>query len=124
MTVDGLLEYEIPVEGRFARLHVDIRNHELRSVNREWRCPQELAVAAVENEDSTGLANRHDDVTLLSSRHRRVDPLHEARIGIEPRSKQSPFMRVVRIPVVAGQMLVIPRELAGVRIQGDSRVAI
>ena len=48
--------------------------------------------------------------------HVRVDPLHVPRIGIDDRADQRLLLVDVHVPVVAGQMLVVPDELARVGV--------
>ncbi len=64
------------------------------------------------------------NVALLAAPDVRVDPLDELRIRVDRRSKQRPLVRVVLVPIVARQMLVVPGELAGVGIQRDGRIAV
>ena len=45
------------------------------------------------------------DIALFAALDVGVDPLDELRIGIESRPQQRAFVRVVLVPVVAGQML-------------------
>ena len=64
------------------------------------------------------------DVALLPARNVGVDPLHRAGIGIDRGPQQRSLVDVVGIPVVAGQVLVIPDELAGIDVQRHRRVRV
>ena len=90
------------------------------SSDRKRRGPEKFAVVAVQHEDAAGFTDGDDDVALLAGPDCGVDPLHVLRIGTDARAHQRAFMRVVGVPVVAGQMLVVPGELAGVRIRARS----
>ena len=120
----GLLENDVPVDRRLAGFHVDIGDHEVRIVVRKRRGPEKLAGGAIQLEDSAGFADRDRDVALLAALDRGIDPFHELRIGIQSRPQQSSFVRVIGIPIVAGQMLVIPGELAGSGIDRDGGIAV
>ena len=95
-----------------------------RRVVRKRLGPEELARVAIERPDAAALADRQRDVALLAARNVRIDPLHELRIGTDRRAHQHALVRVVQVPVVARQMLVVPDELAGVGIQRDRRIAV
>ena len=81
-------------------------------------------VVAIERPDAAALADRQRDVALLAARNIRVDPLDELRIGIDRGPHQHSFVRVVQVPVIARQMLVVPDELAGVGIERHGRIAV
>ena len=93
-------------------------------VVRKRHRPEELAGGAVVEPHAAAFADRDRDVALDAFRHVRVDPLHVPRIGIDDRADQRLFLVDVHVPVVAGQMLVVPDELARVGVERDRRVAV
>ena len=65
---------------------------------------------------AAAFADHHGDVALFAAADVGVDPLHELRIGPHRCSQQRALVRVVFVPVVARQMLVVPRKFTGVGI--------
>ena len=96
----------------------------MRRVVRERRGPEELARLAVVEPDAAALGGRDGDVARDAARDVRVDPFDVRGIGIDDGADQGLLVRDVHVPVVAGQMLVVPDELARVGIQRDRRVAV
>ncbi len=45
-------------------------------------------------------------------------------IGIQPRADQRALVGVIGVPVVAGEMLIVPDELPGLGVERDGRVAV
>ncbi len=119
MLLAGLLEDQIIVDLGLAGLDVDSLEHGVGRVVRERRRPEELAGGAVEREDAARFADGYGDVALLTLFDGGVDPFDELRIGSQLEVQQRAFVGVIGIPVVTGQMLVIPVELAGGGIDGD-----
>ena len=105
-----------------ARRCVDLRNQVL--VQR-WRRPQELARLAVQGVDDAGLTrNARYDLVRLAPVECRVDPLHCRRVRPHARVHQQAFEDVVHVPVVPGQVLVVPGDLSRFLIEGQGRVGI
>ena len=120
----GRVDEVILINERLARLHVDLRQEKLGSVVRKRIGPQELARRTIERPDATAFADVQRDVTRLAPWNIRVDPFDELRIGADGGPHQNSFVRVIHIPVVARQMLVIPNELAGIGIERHGRIAV
>ena len=68
---------------------------------------------------SAAFADHHGDVALFAAADAGVDPLHELRIRPDRGAQQCALVRVVLVPVVARQVLVVPGKLAGIGIQGN-----
>ncbi len=96
----------------------------MRRCERKGGRPEKLAAVAVVDPQAAAFADRDDDVALLASRDVRVDPLDESRVGVERRPDQRLLMVDVHVPVVTGQVLVVPDELARAGTQRHRRVAV
>ena len=53
-----------------------------------------------------------------------VDPLDGSGIWIKGGSEEDSLVGMIGIPVVSWHMLVIPDQLAGVRLQGHGRITV
>ncbi len=115
---------EILVDRHFACFAVDVADQQVRRVERKRIRPEKLTVAAIDHEDAAAFTDHHRDVALFAAPHVGVDPLHELRIGTHGCAEQRPLVCVVFVPVVARQVLVVPRKLARRRIQRERRVAV
>ena len=124
MVIPGFLEDVVPVDRCLSGLHIDVRYDKLRIVCRKRRGPEEFAVVAVEHENAAGFTDGDDNIVFLAGRDCGIDPLHGLRIGADACAHQRSFMREVGVPVVGGQMLVVPGQFPGVRIQRDCRIAV
>src|ERR1019366_3096238 len=124
VVIAGVDEEVFGVDGGLAGFGIEIGDDPVGIVVGERVGPEELAGAAIEHEDAAGFAHGGEDVTLLTLLDCRVDPLDEFGIGREARVDESALVGVVGIPIVAGQVLVIPGEFAGGGIEGDGGVAV
>ena len=124
MTLTGLLQDEVPVDGRLAGFPIDVGDEELRRVEWKGRGPQELTVIAIEREQAAAFTHTHRDVSLLVAGNIRIHPFHKFRIGIDRGPHEDSLVRVVLIPIVARQMLVIPGKLARIWIQRHGRIRV
>ena len=121
---ESAFEDDIPVDADFAGLTVNIRNVKFRDVEGKGRGPQKLAVCAIHGEQSSAFADGDDHVALFTFADIGIDPLHELRIGADARADQRPLVGVIEVPVIARDVLVIPRQLAGVDVKGNGKIAI
>ena len=110
-------EQLVRIDPGLAGLQVDVVHVDVGVVVRERVCPQELAGFLVDHEHAAALADRHDQVAFLVARYRVSNPFDVLGIGIDTRAHQDALLIVVRVPVVAGQLLVVPRELSGADIE-------
>jgi hypothetical protein len=113
---------EVAIDGGAAGVDVDVFEPEVG--RRKGRVgSQELAGAGVEGEDASGLAGGEDDVALFTGFDFGVDPFElriRAQLGVDEGALVGPIL----VPVVAGEVLVIPQQLAGVGIERQRRVAV
>jgi hypothetical protein len=109
---------------RDAGLDVDVLQNPMLRVVRKRHRPQELARRAVIEPHAAAFADGDCDVALDALAHLRVDPLHVPRVGLDDGTDEHFLFVDVHVPVVAGQVLVVPHELAGVRLQRYGRVAV
>ena len=109
-------EHGIPVDGSLTGRCVDARDVELRRVVRARSRPEELAVVTVDHPYPSGFSNGCHNVAFLAPRNFRAEPFDFLGIRIERRAKQNALMRVILVPIVSWQVLVIPVELSRVRI--------
>ena len=124
MLLARLLVYQVVVDGDLAGFAVDIGNEKQRIIVGKRRGPEELAGAAVDLKNSAAFAHHHRYVVFFAARNIGIEPLHVLRVGIEFFADQRALVRVVHVPIVGGQMLVIPFELARFRIERDGGVAV
>ena len=100
-------------------LHVDVGH-----VIGERRRPEELAGLLVEGEDVASFSDIDHDVAFLALGNLRIDPFDEFGIGADFGVDQRSLVDMVGIPIVAGQMLVVPDELAGIDVERERAVAV
>ena len=113
----GLVEQHLGVDVRDAGLDVDVVENEMLGVSYGNGIAQRNSpVARSFTQMPPPSPDRDRDVALHAFRHVRVDPLHVPRIGIDDRADQRLLLVDVHVPVVAGQMLVVPDELARVGV--------
>src|SRR2546426_9632930 len=93
-------------------------------VVRERPCPQEPAARALDDEQAAAFCDRHHDVALLARHDCRADPFCVPRVGVQARANEDALMVVIRIPIVAGKLLVIPDELARLDVERNGRIAV
>src|SRR5690348_13644261 len=79
---------------------------------------------AVESEDATGFTSGENNVAALACLDLPVEPLGGCGRGIESGGDQDAVIGPVFIPIVAGQMLVIPIQFAGVGVDRESGIAV
>ena len=123
MTFTGYTVDDFIIDPRLP-IRIDFFDQEPRSVIRERRRPKKFPVVAIQQEQSTTFADRSRNFMLRILRDRCIDPLHIFRIRIHGSREENALIRVVLIPVVARQVLVIPQQLAGFRIQRNCRIAV
>lgn len=114
----------VPVDVGAPRVDVDAGDVEVGHVERERRGPEELPGLPVQNPDAAGLRDLDHHVAFLTARDIGIDPLDCCRIGIDARANEGSLVDVIEVPVVAGQVLVVPDELAGLDVDGDGGVAV
>ncbi len=119
LAVTWIFKDELFLDMNFTRGRIDMVEPEFRYVERKWCRPQELAVVAIEREQSTTFGDGDSDVAALAFCDVRIYPLHEFWIGRNGCINQRAFMRCIEIPVITRQMLVIPGQLASCRIKRD-----
>jgi hypothetical protein len=90
----------------------------------ERRRPEESPGLLVEREDVAGFRDLDHNVVLLALGNVRIDPFDELRIGTDLGVDQGPLVNMIGIPIVAGQMLIIPDELAGIDVERERAVAV
>jgi hypothetical protein len=78
-----LSEEQTVVDERLSSFDVDVFDQEIGNIERERRCPQELAVASVKCEIPPPSPYHHRHVLLLAARNAGVDPFQELRFGIK-----------------------------------------
>src|SRR5690606_37934897 len=100
----------------------DLRDHVL--AHRRTR-PQELARLAVEAVDDPRLARDvGEGLVDLARDHVRVDPRDLVRVGRDLDVHDHALERVVEVPVVTRQVLVVPDDLARVDVDGQRAVGV
>ncbi len=102
---------------------VDVLQEEVRHVVGPGVGPQELSRAAIEREDAAGFTGGQNNVAALAGLDSGVEPFGGGMRGIEGGGDQDAIVGPVFIPIVAGQMLVVPVQLAGVGVDRDGRIA-
>ena len=110
-----LLEQLVIVDAGLAGFQVDAVHVDVGIVVGERPRPQELAGRLLEGEHAAALGDRDHDVALLVRHERRADPFDVLGIGADAGVHENALVIVIRVPVVAGQLLVVPDELAGLR---------
>src|SRR5690349_3379004 len=96
----------------------------LRRIVQERRRPQEFSSVTVDDPDPASFRYRRNNIPFLPALYLRVEPFHVLRIGIEDRSEKNALMRMVFVPIVAQQILVVPIELARLGIKSHCKVAV
>ena len=122
--VPFLFQDPVPVQVSLAGFHVDVGDVKFRNIEGKGGGPEKLALIPIEHPESSRLSHRNHDFPLLAARNLGVDPFHSRGIGIKGGSNEDSLLSVVGVPVIPGQMLVIPDQLTGFRIQGDGRIAV
>src|SRR6516164_4786577 len=112
MVVARLLHDEVVIDRDPAGLYVDIGDEEVWIVIWKRIGPEELSGVAVERPDSSAFSDIDGNVVLLAFLDRGTDPLHVFRIRVNGCPEENSFVRVVLIPIVARQVLVIPFQLS------------
>ena len=119
-----LLEQLVGIDARLAGLDVDDAHVDVRIVEGERPRPQELAGLLRDRKHAAAFGDGDDDVLLGAGRHRRIDPFDESRVRAHAGANQDAFLVVVGVPIVAGQFLEVPHQLAGLDVERHGRVAI
>ena len=114
-------EGRLRIHRHFARSAVDLADHVLEITSAG---PQKLAGLPVERVNDAGLAGDSGHHFAPFARlELRIDPGHLARIGRDRRVDQQALERMIEIPVI-DDVLVIPDDFAGIRIDGQRAVVI
>ena len=119
-----LPEELVGVDARLAGFHVDVVHVDVGIVVGERPCPQEPAARALDDEQAAAFGDRHHDVALLARHDGRADPLRVPRVGVQARAHEDALLVVIRIPIVAGKLLVVPEELARRDLERNGRIAV
>src|SRR2546426_952085 len=82
------------------------------------------AFALRDDEEAPAFCDRHHDVALLARHDRRADPFRVPGVGVQARAHEDALVVVIRIPVVAGKLLVVPDELARLDVERNGRIAV
>ncbi len=124
MRVAVLHEQLFGIDARLTGLDVDNAHVDVRIIEGKRPRPQELTGLLRDRKHATAFGDGDDDVLLRHARHRRIDPLDESRVRGHAGANQNAFLVVVGVPVVAGQFLEVPDQLAGLDVERQRRVAV
>src|SRR5690606_25809034 len=120
----GRVEDQVAVDDGGAGVHVDVAEQEVRVVLRIGRGPEAFTGELVQRPEPARLADIDHDVAFRAAFQLRADPLHLVGIGIHAGAQDQALLVHVRIPVVSGQVLVVPDQFTVVGIDGQRGIRI
>ena len=86
--------------------------------------PRRQTAGLLRDREHAAFGDGDDDVLLGAGCHTRINPFDESRVRAHAGADEKAFLVVVGIPVVAGQFLVMPDQLAGLDAERHGRVAV